>query len=126
MLILGQRHLTAVLTEYTGHYNDHRPHRALAQQPPTRSDQRHARRPWRYNDAGSSTAWSTSTHGPRSANRIYEPRRLLGDDLSRCGPQVGAVAEDQIGTAAWTDRSSSGYPCAGNRLHVLTETRAAP
>src|SRR5207247_6748181 len=35
MLIPGQRHLTAVLAEYTHHYNDHRPHRALAQQPPT-------------------------------------------------------------------------------------------
>jgi hypothetical protein len=34
MLILGQRHLTAVLAEYAGHYNDHRPHRALGQQPP--------------------------------------------------------------------------------------------
>jgi hypothetical protein len=34
MLILGQHHLTAVLDEYTHHYNDHRPHRALAQQPP--------------------------------------------------------------------------------------------
>ena len=34
MLILGQRHLTTVLAEYTGHYNGHRPHRALDQQPP--------------------------------------------------------------------------------------------
>jgi putative transposase len=35
MLILGQRHLSTVLTEYTKHYNGHRPHRALDQQPPT-------------------------------------------------------------------------------------------
>ena len=34
MLILGQRHLTTVLAEYTRHYNGHRPHRALDQQPP--------------------------------------------------------------------------------------------
>jgi putative transposase len=34
MLILGQRHLTTALAEYTRHYNDHRPHRALNQQPP--------------------------------------------------------------------------------------------
>jgi transposase InsO family protein len=34
MLILGQRHLTTVLAEYTHHYNDHRPHQALGQQPP--------------------------------------------------------------------------------------------
>jgi hypothetical protein len=29
MLILGGRHLRAVLTEYTAHYNRHRPHRSL-------------------------------------------------------------------------------------------------
>jgi putative transposase len=34
MLILGQRHLIAVLAEYARHYNGHRPHRALGQQPP--------------------------------------------------------------------------------------------
>jgi transposase len=34
MLILGERHLTTVLAEYTTHYNQHRPHRALGQQPP--------------------------------------------------------------------------------------------
>ncbi|RZU76074.1 integrase-like protein [Micromonospora kangleipakensis] len=34
MLIVGERHLAAVLAEYTAHYNSHHPHRSLAQQPP--------------------------------------------------------------------------------------------
>jgi hypothetical protein len=34
MLIVGERHLTTVLAEYTSHYNGHRPHRSLGQQPP--------------------------------------------------------------------------------------------
>ncbi|MEV0135575.1 hypothetical protein AB0H83_44880, partial [Dactylosporangium sp. NPDC050688] len=34
ILIAGKRHLASVLTEYTAHYNDHRPHRPLGQQPP--------------------------------------------------------------------------------------------
>jgi putative transposase len=34
MLILGGRHLQAVLAEYVDHYNVHRPHRALGQEPP--------------------------------------------------------------------------------------------
>jgi putative transposase len=38
MLILGRRHLEAVLAEYVEHYNSHRPHRSLSQRPPTASD----------------------------------------------------------------------------------------
>ena len=38
MLILGRRHLEAVLTEYVEHYNAHRPHRSLSQRPPADSD----------------------------------------------------------------------------------------
>ncbi len=35
MLILGHRHLEAVLAEYVEHYNSHRPHRSLSQRPPS-------------------------------------------------------------------------------------------
>ena len=34
MLIVGEHHLATVLTEYTRHYNEHRPHRSLGQRPP--------------------------------------------------------------------------------------------
>jgi putative transposase len=34
LLILGRRHLEAAVRVYAQHYNGHRPHRALAQQPP--------------------------------------------------------------------------------------------
>jgi putative transposase len=34
LLIYSQSHLTYALTEYVRHYNTHRPHRPLDQQPP--------------------------------------------------------------------------------------------
>ena len=36
-LIVNRRHLTAVLTQYVAHFNNHRPHRALAQAAPLTS-----------------------------------------------------------------------------------------
>jgi transposase InsO family protein len=36
VLIIGQRHLRDVLAEYVRHYNGHRPHQALRQEPPLR------------------------------------------------------------------------------------------
>lgn len=38
MLILGRRHLEAVLAEYVEHYNAHRPHRSLGQRAPSTHD----------------------------------------------------------------------------------------
>ena len=36
MLVLGERHLRSVFTEYARHHNGHRPHQGLQQGPPLR------------------------------------------------------------------------------------------
>ena len=40
MLILGERHLRSVLAEYVRHYNGHRQHQGLQQEPPLRESGR--------------------------------------------------------------------------------------
>jgi len=55
LLITGPRHLTLVLQEYIEHYNTHRPHRSLHQQPPagaTSPPSRAAVRPLRRDRLG--------------------------------------------------------------------------
>jgi hypothetical protein len=65
MLILGERHLRVVMTEYEAHYNERRPHRSRELRPPRPdhpvadlSRERIKRRPF-------SAASSTNTSGPR-------------------------------------------------------------
>jgi hypothetical protein len=36
MLILGELHLRSILADYVRHYNGHRPHQGLQQEPPQR------------------------------------------------------------------------------------------
>jgi hypothetical protein len=45
MLVLGRRHLLAVLAECVDHYDRHRPHRSLSQHAPSNADAVAARAP---------------------------------------------------------------------------------
>jgi putative transposase len=66
LLILGRRHLELVVTAYTRHYNEHRPHRSLGQRPPLCCGSIGGRRPER-------TARTRPAPSPRPARRS-DPR----------------------------------------------------
>jgi hypothetical protein len=73
LLIFSQHHLQTVMKIYTGHFNDHRPHRSLAQRPPTPRPRRSrpaTTSPSTGHDC--STVCSTNTATPHNAshNRI--------------------------------------------------------
>ena len=53
MLITSERHLRLVLGEYVDHYNGHRPHRTLRQNPPAgRAPSTHSRHEYARSPAG--------------------------------------------------------------------------
>jgi transposase InsO family protein len=80
ILIANHRHLQRVLAEFLGHYNRHRPHRALGLVPPSPTTQRdHSKpreRPRSANTTGSAAS-STSTASPPKTvpDRIKAPHR---------------------------------------------------
>ena len=59
ILITGPRHLAVVLQEYVAHYNTHRPHRSLRQQPPVGHTPPHCARLFDRYDEIASAASST-------------------------------------------------------------------
>jgi putative transposase len=75
LLITGPRHLDVVLREYMQHFNTHRPHRALHQQPPAVA-LCHARRPLsrRYGETGSAASF-TSTCRSHETTGFSAPTR---------------------------------------------------
>lgn len=56
MLVNGERHLQTVLSEYVDHYNFHRPHRTLLQNPPAGRAHSPMARPARAFCAGTGSA----------------------------------------------------------------------
>jgi putative transposase len=91
MLIINERHLNQVLTEYLRHYNTARPHRTLGQLAPCQAGARLRRSTWRTTGSAaskSSAASPASTesphdnpddhekHPPHWPHHIFEPRRM--------------------------------------------------
>ncbi|MGF7236792.1 MAG: integrase core domain-containing protein, partial [Frankia sp.] len=62
LLIVNEQHLRRVLTEYLGHYNTNRPHRALGQLTPTQTESGHRKRSTSPNTA--STERKSSVGSP--------------------------------------------------------------
>ena len=81
LLIFGRRQLECVLADYTVHYNEHRPHRALDQRPPASKALNRSQRPAERHPARSDPP-------PRPARRPdprIPPRRVSGRRSSATG-----------------------------------------
>jgi hypothetical protein len=89
ILIFGQRQLTHVLRVYTRHYNEHRPHRALSCDRPTRSPlPRRGETPPsslpRSSGATGLEASCTSTKPRREVEYVHPTRTTSGTMLQGC------------------------------------------
>jgi hypothetical protein len=73
VLILDERHLRAVLTDYQAHYNTARPHQGIAQHVPRRT-----RRSQRHRDRRRHTTDPPKTCPQRSDQRVHARRLMDG------------------------------------------------
>jgi putative transposase len=73
MLIFGQRHLRALLTEYVRHDNTQRPHRAQQLRPPRPSEPVTQTDPKTSSGDRSSEASSTNTDAPHEGDKCRRP-----------------------------------------------------
>lgn len=83
MLILGARHLRAVLAGYQAHYNPARPHQGIAQRVPDGKP-----------DAPRATV--TGIRMPRSTDHARVLKRISGpgqDPVGHCGPSARSAAQ---------------------------------
>ena len=79
VLILGERHLCAVLTDYQAHYNTARPHQDIAQHVP--ADERDV--PPRHRDRRQHTTDPPKTCPQRSDQRVHARRLMDGGPAVR-------------------------------------------
>jgi transposase InsO family protein len=141
VLILGERHLRAVLTEYQAHYNTARPHRALGQLTPAQAGT-HPPEPidladhWirRKQVLGGLTHeyYVAALQSHAAAERRRSPTHIVfpsptGSSATRSSPASTAAATSCL-PPIWpaSTRCPSGWPAAHWRCLPRTGTSAAP
>jgi transposase InsO family protein len=100
VLILGERHLRKVLAEYARHYNGHRPHQALQQEPPLRRPSQTVDITARIERREVLGGWP----GARAQRRV--PLQGLQQDRTRCSGTSDSPARSLTGPSAHSTRIS--------------------